>query len=498
MASILETFIILYKGDTTDLKKGSDDAKKTVDNLDNSLKNTNALTTTVGNSFKGMIRQAAGALAAVVGIVGFIGSLKSAVTVADNLGKLSQALDVNIEELGAWGDAVQKSGGTAEGFYGTVTSITAALSDFATKGTSRVAPFFEQLGVRMTDARGRARGFLDLLPEIASAFERIGKAESLGIGQKLGLDQGTILLLQKGRAEVELFVKKQKELGTVTKKNAETAARFKDQWDNLTHAFRSLALTSNSTILPFLTALLRAFERLAIYLKENPRLLASIGVALGALFAAFAPVIAIISAVGAAIVLLLDDYEHFQAGHDSLIGKIITDWPKVAEVFKNVAGVGQSAFEILQRLFERLIESILTIGEAWQTTDAEVEAAWGSIVNVIVGGIDLIYKAIDKVISAFKKAKSAIGFGGNENLEASITSTQRLVSDANQSPLNSLSSNSILNNSKALTRNTTVQVGDVTIETAATDAKEIAGVFSSSLEEQIRQAINNYDDGVLI
>lgn len=498
MASILETFIILFKGDSTDLKKGSDEAKKTVDTLDNSLKNTNALTTTVGNSFKGMIRQATGALAAVVGIAGFIGSVKSAITIADNLGKLSKALDVNIEELGAWGDAVQKSGGTAEGFYGTVTSMTAALSDFAAKGTSRVAPFFEQLGIRMTDARGKARAFLDLLPEIATSFERLGKAESLGIGQKLGLDQGTILLLQKGRTEVELFVKQQKELGVVTKKNAETAGKFKDQWDNFTHAFRSVALTANSSILPFFTALLRIFEKLAIYLRENPHLLASIGIALGALFTAFAPVAAIIAAIGTALVLLHDDYEHFQQGHESLIGKIVTDWPKTAAVFKFVLQVLQNVFQTIVKVFEKLIGSIDTIVTSFSGLGNVVTEVWKEIVSTITNAIDLVSNAIDKVTNVYKKAKSAIGLGGNENLEANIISTQRLVSEANQSPLNSLSTNSILNSSKALTRNTTVQVGDVTIETAATDAKEIAGVFSSSLEDQIRQAINNYDDGVLV
>jgi hypothetical protein len=498
MASILETFILLFKSDTTDLKKGGEEVKKVVNSVEKSLVDVNKVIKSVDSSFKKMVKQATGALVGIVGIIGIIGNIKSAISTADSLGKLSKALDANVEELSAWGDAVQKSGGTAEGFYSTVTSLTASLSDFATKGTSRVAPFFQELGIRMTDARGKARNFLDLLPEIASAFEKISKAEALGIGQKLGLDQGTILLLQKGRSEVDAFVQKQKELGTVTKKDTEIAKKFTDQWQNLTHAFRSLALTANSSILPFFTAIIRVFEKLAVYLKENPRLLASIGIALGALFTAFAPVVAIITAVGAALVLLHDDYEHFQQGHESLIGKIITDWPKTAAVFRFVLDVAKQAFEILYRLFERLVESIDIIITSFTGLGDVVSQVWGGIVDTINNAINAVSTAIEKISGVYKKAKAAIGFGGNDNLEASIISTQKLVSEANQSPLNSTSTNSILNSSRALTRNTTVQVGDVNIQTAATDAKDIAGVFSSSLEEQIKQAINNYDDGVLV
>lgn len=44
---------------------------------------------------------------------------------------------------------------------------------------------------------------MGVLPELAESFEKLSKQESAALGQKLGLDQGTIMLLRRGRREVE-------------------------------------------------------------------------------------------------------------------------------------------------------------------------------------------------------------------------------------------------------------------------------------------------------
>lgn len=503
MASVLETFIVLFKGDTTDLKKGSKDAKKTTDDLQKSIKDTDTVAGKLGGSFTNMIRQATGALTAIVGVATVIGGLKYATHFADQLGELSDALSVDVEALSSWGDAVKMSGGTAEGFYETVKSMTASLADFATKGTSRAAPFFVELGIKMTDAKGKARNFIDVLPEIAASFEKLSRSESFGIGRKMGLDNGTIMLLQKGRKEVELFIERQKELGVITKKDTEIAAKYNDTWDDTVHAFRSLAVSANSEILPFLTIVVKGFQDLAILLRENPSLVKAIGLALGGLVAFFAPVVAAIAVVGAAIAILYDDIQAFQRGSDSVIGEAVKRWPILSDVFRGLGQIAQLAFSLIGAgiqlavtLVKKFFSSIGDIHDAFIELGSSVKGIWDGIVQVITSAIETIMAAVGKVVATYEKTKDFLGFGDAKAVEV-IKTAQQTVNFASTAPIGSASGASIANSSKALTRNTTVSVGDVTIQTQATSSDGIAAEFNKSLEAQIRQATNNFDDGVL-
>lgn len=501
--SVLETFIVLFKGDTTDLKKGSVDAKKTTDDLNKSLVTTNSLTNKVGDSFTSMIRSASNALLALFGVGAVIGGLKYASTFADQIGELSDALDVDVESLSAWGDAVKMSGGSAEGFQETVKAMTAALADFATKGTSRAAPFFQELGVKMTDASGRARNFLDVLPEIASSFERLSKSESFGIGRKMGLDQGTIMLLQRGRSEVEAFVERQKELGVITEEDSRIAAKFNDQWDDTVHAFRSLAVAGNSVILPVLKAVLRTFEHLAIFLREHPTAIKAIALGLGALATYFAPIATLIAGVSTAFFLLYDDIDHFRKGHQSLIGDMLKKWPQllpviqaIGTVFKVVFAIAETGLKVVVHLFQKLFEAVNIIGDAFVSLVDIVRGVWTQLVGIVESSIATILAAVEKIAKIYENVKEFLGFG-NTDVSSAIKVTQQTIDTANRSPFNALSTNTIANTSNASNRNMTVNIGDVTVETQANNSDQIAASFSKSLNAEMRQAANYFDDGVL-
>jgi hypothetical protein len=60
--------------------------------------------------------------------------------------------------------------------------------------------------------------------------------------------------------------------------------------------------------------------------------------------------------------------------------------------------------------------------------------------------------------------------------------------------LASQTSASISNSSRSRTSN--VQIGEVKVVTRATDAAGIGGALGGSLETQMRQTVNNFDDGV--
>ena len=47
-------------------------------------------------------------------------------------------------------------------------------------------------------------------------------------------------------------------------------------------------------------------------------------------------------------------------------------------------------------------------------------------------------------------------------------------------------------------KTTTVQTGPITVQTQATDAQGIAGALGKGLQQELRGAIDEFDDGVMM
>lgn len=540
--SVMESFYILFESDSSEVKKGAEDAKKTTDDLNRSLKTTDQVSGQVGASFTRMLTAAGSLFAGVLSVGAIVSATTAAADYSDKLGELSTALGINIQDLDVWGRAVALSGGTADDFQATAKSMTAALADFATKGTSRAAPFFEELGIKMVDSTGKARNFMDLLPEIADSFSKLSNAESFGIGQKMGLDQGTIMLLQSGRREVDAMIAKQKELGAVTKEDAEISAKFNDQWDITRQAFQQLFVQVGSSVLPAFTKVLEIIENVGAFFKRNSQFIVGLLIGLGAAITFFvlpplltaagaalamaAPFLLAGAAVAALVgifALLYDDVMAFKSGNDSLIGQIVEKYPLLAEIVKALAGVflwfwdvaaGLLQFLVelftnpseafsnlennvanglvrLQGLFPSLFEVIGQLGDVMSSVGETVVNIWDSIIETVSNAIGFVMGAIDKIVNAYGKVKSFLGLGDNTNVQIG----QQQLAIASQSPIANQSSTAIT--SSAQSRSTSVNVGTVTVNTQATDADGISKAIGSSMKEQMKAANSSFDDGVL-
>lgn len=491
--AVLDTLYFLFDSDASKVKKGADEAERSVDSLEKSLNSSSKKSDQLGNSLQNVVRQLGGAVLAYVSIGSVLNGFRNAIDFADKLDELSKGVNISTEDLSAWGDAVHIAGGTAEGFRETVKSVSASLSQFAVKGSSRAAPFFQELGIKMVDASGKVRNFIDLLPEIADAFQKIGKEESFGIGQKMGLDQGTILLLQQGRRAVEDIIKRQKELGVVTAADAEIAAKFNDQWDDTTHMFRTLYVSLSASILPVFSKFLKLIENLGAVFRKHKDLMIGglIGIGVAATAAAIpllllaAPFIKIGLAVGgliALIAILYDDIRGFYKGSDSLLGQMIEKWPIVGTILKTIEGVVKDTWDLLTEIGNAVITF-------WQIV-------WDNIGPVING----IVKGIGKIAEAYQGVKE---FFANKSAEYKvrkelINTSQAFLNRADTSPISATSSAAIaaagVSNSN---RNTEINIGEVKIETQATDVKGMQGAVRDYLGGELQQAVANYDDGRL-
>ena len=389
--SILETFYIMFKSDASDVKKGAEEAKKATSSLDASLKSIDKTSEHAGKNFLNLAKSASSVLGAFASAGVLFSSFKNTIASVKDLGDASRELNVNAETLDAWGHAVQRTGGTAQGFQSSLKSLSHALNS-----TSQVA--------------------LDSLPAIAESFGKMNDAQANRYGASLGIDQPTIYLLQKGRREVEETIKKQKELGLVTQQQVAITRKYDDSLYSLGRVFGSIG---RDFYIPFLPHLQKGFD----YLIEHKGLIegAFVGIAGGVSVLSIAllklnPLFAAITGLLAVFSLAYEDYQKYKEGAPSVIG------------------LGVDKFQSQNRGAEKLIS------------------------KVAPGFLD------DKSLSSFSdkyahlpKFLGGQGFGGNN----------------------------------------TVTIGDVTIQTNATNGKEAAEGFHDYVN-QLWMSNSQFDNGVKI
>ena len=258
----LETLYILFKAETADLKKGLNEAQKEIDKVQDSLKKTDKATNNLGNSFLKTTQSAVNFLAASTAGLYAITNFKNAIDFGVELSRTSRILGVSSGDLNAWGNAVELAGGDAKQFQNTLKSLSSKW------GTS-------------------PSNVLKALPRYGDLFSRLSPGRRQQIGDQLGLDEGTILLLQQSRREIEDLIKRQKELGVITEIDAE---KFNHYRQSITKANQASQVFFNHLALDALPTLekLQHYKEVAFKYADNHReAFEGGGTVLGGLLGAF-------------------------------------------------------------------------------------------------------------------------------------------------------------------------------------------------------------------
>lgn len=424
--NIFETLYVLFKGDTSDLKKSTEDAVNSTKKLQNSISSIDKASDHIGGKFLGFSSRLIEAAAAFASIHSVISGLSNAVNYDIQLGNASRALGVNVEQLDAWDNAIQRTGGTAEGFQGSLRSLA---DHFHT--TAKVA--------------------MQALPQLADVFSHINRYSAFTYGKSIGLDEPTILLLQQGRREVESVLKKQKELGVVTQQQIEISRNYNNSLVDLKHAFRTLF---NEIAIPALPGIQKLFETITKgveYLTRHKDVVigflttiaATVGIiTLGLIIAGgwISVFIGGILLVASVIGLLYEDTKRYFNGQSSMLGDAIEKW--------------KHYFNVLDEGWKEVTQDIVDYLNKFALTRAAVDF--------------------------FKQSSS--------NFQ-NASQGKSLFELASQTPLNSQTSNSVLNSS-LFNRNFTINSMPIRIETQATDAEGIAASIGLTFQDHFGLANN--------
>lgn len=489
---ILDKFLLLFEADTQSVQKGTKKAEKDAEKLNKTLSKVDKTSSTVGDSFTNLIATAGGALTALLSVGGISKGILNAATYTDDLAKFSDRLGENANDISAWGQAVKRSGGNVSGFQSTVENLSSQFAEFVNTGTTSSLPYFSRLGISMVDAAGNARKVLDVLPELSDSFQKLSKQESAGLGKKLGLDKGTITLLQKGRRSLDDLIQRQRLLFEVTKKDEKVAQDWKDVIDDTSIAFTGLAVKMGTAVLPAFEFLLKKVQEVIIFFREHSDFAVGLFAAMGgaitlyllpplakmsiAMLTAFSPFLLIgaaVVAVSLLFALLYDDILTFVNGGSSAFGKLL-EWIGMSE--KEISKVRDN----IKRFFS---------AEFWNSIWDGMTMTFSDKIKEIM---QMFKSAIDFISNPTKGIKDFLGFGDG-NSELIQTATMKL-SSANASPFNNINSNAISNMSRNTSKSVTVD--KIEIHTQATDSKEISKNIGTSLQQELKNATNNFDDNI--
>lgn len=248
MPSVLDTFYLLFKSNSSDVVKGNKEIEKTAVAAGEATKKTNEESTKLGKAFTNAVEDATRALAAYVSYQGIKSGIIDAQEFNRSLSIQSRLWNQNSNEVAGYGAAIKSAGGSVQelvGWYDQIYKQNAAIG----------APT-KPIGKLLDQIHNQVKG---LTPEAAQfIFDKYGIS---GVG--------TRALLSQSDEEYNKSISKGLLLANQTAKASAAAEQFGKSWDNLTTSLTKFWSTVGEFVLPVLSKFIDVLSDLFNYLGEN-------------------------------------------------------------------------------------------------------------------------------------------------------------------------------------------------------------------------------------
>lgn len=436
--SLLETFFLKFQSDG--LKEISAETEGTTQKADK-----------MGNSFVSMSNKVLKALAPVAGLTALLNRSLAFASLGEEMSFLAQNTGMAVEKFQALAIAAENYGGTAEGIAGSMQGLNANLNNMRLgKGGGGVEDAAVTYGINLYGANGLATAD-ELLMNVAKRFESLNQTQQIDLGQRLGLDEGTIRLLQTGVANVQAELERGRKYSLFSAEDVENSRKFERTMRDIKLGLAQIFGVVARSLLPAFTWVGDKASRFIDLINGNASFIKSFFLALSAIltvlaiksglaFLPFIGAIALITAVSAAIGLLIDDIVNFWQGNESLLGTFI-------EAVKNV-----------------------------------FTALW-----------NFLKEGFNSVLEWLKGTKVGKLFGLSEEKEnpeqANMAEAKRKL-ELTQTPWASVPQGSV--STSYANTNQSMRVDNVTINTRATDARGIADSFSNIFQTTMQNSATSH------
>lgn len=422
--------------------------------------------------------------------------------VSEGLEQLNSGIEEANEGLDEFEENAQDAEESNEELNQSVLETIDSFKKMALEATKTLAPFLA-LGKAISDAAQ----FADQALEIADAAEKAG----------MSLEQ---FQLQDGN-KYAIF----------TKEDVNNAKEYEQVMRDIRMGTASIGANISRLMLPAMIWLGKVIKKVTDFFVEHGEFIkvAFIGIATAitiacipaiismgtALWSALAPILPIIIGVGSAILflsLLIEDLIVWVQGGESAFGDL---WNNIfggvegaKKLFNDLKNAFKELWNVAKPILEGLVDIILkSVYFALKSLVVIINAIARGVKAIKGGNVDvnvnenvngshasgLDYVPFDGYIAKLHKGERVQTADEASDWRAGLLSAKRAINFTAQYPLNAIPQGAISTayNSNAIERSITI--GDITINTQATDAQGIA----TDLADYIKQAVISLDDGML-
>ncbi|MCG7324279.1 phage tail tape measure protein [Achromobacter sp. ACRQX] len=453
--ALLDALTYIIDADNSKLNKEIDKSEKKTDEFGKSMLTAEGRAGLMEEKIKGVFTRIGAAILATVAASKALETFNNHVQTVEQIRNTSDALGVAIEDVDAFGKAIERMGGDAQGARDSLTDMAESIGEALQDVESGRAKTFKALGISLKDVNGQAKNAVQGMIELAGAVEGMGREQAVFRIKELGItDNRSVELLLKGRQEVERMLRVQKEQGVVTKESAERVRVYSEALAKLKQSAGVATSGIVDWILPAITRFIQMLDSVVTWMNRHDTFVKgffiglttilttmflpaviSATAAVWALIAPFLAVAAPIAAVVALFALLYDDVMNFLDGNDSLIGQISEKYPIVGETVKAMA-------EAVQTAFQWVVEAIATSWEvikgfpdkvvgAFSSMGASIRDIFDGIVKVVRSAWEYVGSVFESVSSVIKRIGKWLGFGsGDDDIQITATTVSKRVADA--------------------------------------------------------------------
>ncbi|MFS1569298.1 hypothetical protein [Providencia huaxiensis] len=523
-------------------------------------------------SLSGFLVKMAGMVGLGLTIGGVASFIQSTAEEVNILSQSADAMNLPVEDVDAFGKVITAMGGDAQGARDSLMDMSESIGEALQDTSSGKADVFKSLKISLKDVKGDSINAMEGLYRLSDAVQGMSKEEAIFRIKEVGITDNKIVeSILKGRQELEALTKKQKENGVVTKELALQSQKYKEVTGGLKTVFSSVMMSVMNAALPALTAVLSWVQSFVKFCSDNKGLITGFFIAIGsaialyyippmlsaaaATLAATWPILAIIAVIAllaAAFAFVYDDIMNFIDGNDSMIGRILDEYPELKAVILALWDAFKSFFDFVIALSKVVADVavaafnfIIDGGKqlwAWLTGFIRDLAGWGKQLegvftvasDAVVGIFKWLWAQIKQYLGwindgldAIKNGWSTVkGWFGFEDAEVTQTVERKISADGTiehqipESPklseddtallvqglsqqINSMSANPMnpmtsqaISNQSSTTNENTVNVGELNINTQATDAQGIAKDAKGELQSQLQDLGHQTSSGV--
>lgn len=302
MATVVDSLVVALGLDASGFTKGTKDAsealKKTSDNAERTAKELESRGKQAGQFFAQIKKEVIGLFAVFTAGKGIESFVSDVVASDAAVGRLAKNIGMSTESLSAWQGVAERAGGSASGIAGSLQNMAMQAEQFKLKGAASADTLEALARMHINPAQFLSQNTSqsDRMMELADSMGKMSAPDAQMWGKQLGLDEGTINVLMRGRQAVQALLAEQEKIGHTNDADAKSAAALQAAWRSLSQSSEDLG----RKILTALSPAMQALGKVILQVSEwSARHRAIVEVAFGAIAAVVGAVAIALSALAA-------------------------------------------------------------------------------------------------------------------------------------------------------------------------------------------------------